>query len=154
MRGSEAMKTWQIRILFDGDCPLCSREIRLLERLDRGRGHICFEDIAASDADADAYGIDAAAAMDRIHGVLPDGEVVEGMAVLRRAYAAVGLGWLLAPTGWPGLRRLADSAYASFARNRLRWTGRPAGCHAGRCSAGGLAPERLGTQHTDPEVPR
>jgi predicted DCC family thiol-disulfide oxidoreductase YuxK len=146
------METCQIRILYDGECPLCSREIQLLRRLDRGCGCVCFEDIAAPEFDAIAFGLDAATAMERIHGVLPDGAIVEGMAVFRRAYAAVGLGWLLAPTAWPGLRGLADWAYATFARNRLRWTGRSAGCAAGRCSTSGSASEHLGTQHTNPEV--
>jgi len=50
--------------------------------------------------------------------------VIEGMEVFRRAYAAVGLGWLLAPSGWPGVGRLFDAAYRWFARNRLRLTGR------------------------------
>jgi predicted DCC family thiol-disulfide oxidoreductase YuxK len=59
--------------------------------------------------------------------------VVEGVEVFRRAYAAVGLGWLLAPTRWPGLRRASDAAYRWFARNRLRLTGRPAPCDAERC---------------------
>jgi predicted DCC family thiol-disulfide oxidoreductase YuxK len=133
------MESCQIRVLYDGECPLCSREIQLLRRLDRGRGRVRFEDIAAPEFDASAFGIDAAAALERIHGVLPDGSVIEGMAVFRRAYAAVGLGWLLAPTAWPGLRRVADWAYASFARNRLRWTGRSAGCEAGRCSTASLS---------------
>ena len=62
--------------------------------------------------------------MARIHGVLPDGTVIEGVEVFRRAYAAVGLGWLIAPTRWPGCRRLTDLAHRIFARNRLRWTGR------------------------------
>ena len=55
---------------------------------------------------------------------------------VRRLYAAAGLGWLLAPTAWPGLRRLADWAYALFARNRLALTGR-SGCTAGSCSRAG-----------------
>jgi predicted DCC family thiol-disulfide oxidoreductase YuxK len=124
---------WAIRVLYDGDCPLCRREIRLLQRLDRGRGRLQFEDIAAADFQPGAYGLDAAASMARIHGVLPDGSVVEGMEVFRRAYAAVGLGWLLAPTRWPGLRGLADRAYRVFARNRLRWTGRASECESGSC---------------------
>jgi predicted DCC family thiol-disulfide oxidoreductase YuxK len=146
------MERCHIRILYDGECPLCRREIQLLRWLDRGRERVCFEDIAAPNFDASAVGIDAAAAMERIHGVLPDGAIVEGMAVFRRAYAAVGLGWLLAPTAWPGLHRLADLAYATFARNRLRWTGRSAGCGPRRCSAGGLAREPLGAHHTNQEV--
>jgi predicted DCC family thiol-disulfide oxidoreductase YuxK len=127
---------WQIRVLYDGDCPLCSREIRFLEKRDRGRGRIQFEDIAEPSFDPGAYGLDARDVMARIHGVLPDGTVIEGVEVFRRAYAAVGLGSLLAPTRWPGLRRLAELAYRIFARNRLRWTGRASACEAGRCQVG------------------
>lgn len=126
---------WQIRVLYDGDCPLCSREIRFLEKRDRGRGRIQFEDIAEPSFDPSAYGLAAGMVMARIHGVLPDGTVIEGVEVFRRAYAAVGLGWLVAPTRWPGLRRLAELAYRVFARNRLRWTGRASDCEVGRCQA-------------------
>lgn len=126
--------TWKIRVLYDGECPLCAREIRALRRLDRGRGRIDLEDIAAEGFDAGRYGLTHQQVMDRIHGVLPDGRVVEGMEVFRRAYGAVGLGWLLAPTRWPGLRQLADAAYRTFARNRLRWTGRDA-CDGEACRA-------------------
>lgn len=129
---------WQIRVLFDGDCPLCSREIRFLKRLDRGRGRIDFEDIADPCFDSGIYGLDTGDVIARIHGVLPDGTVVHGMEVFRRAYAAVGIGWLMAPTGWPGLRRLADLAYRIFARNRLRWTGRSCPCKRGSCEAAGV----------------
>jgi len=125
--------SWEIRILYDGECPLCSREIRFLERRDRESGRIQLEDISRADFDPDTYGLDARQVMARIHGVLPDGSVVEGVEVFRRAYAAVGLGWLLAPTRWPVLRRLADLAYRVFARNRLRWTGRENTCEDGRC---------------------
>jgi predicted DCC family thiol-disulfide oxidoreductase YuxK len=127
---ADANGRWQIRVLYDGDCPLCTREIRLLERRDRGRGRIQFEDIARPSFDPGAYGLDANQVMARIHGVLPDGTVVEGVEVFRRAYGAVGLGWLMAPTRWPGLRSLADLAYRVFARNRLRWTGRACECES------------------------
>jgi len=125
--------SWEIRILYDGECPLCSREIRFLERRDRESGRIQLEDISRADFDPATYGLDARQVMARIHGVLPDGSVVEGVEVFRRAYAAVGLGWLLAPTRWPVLRRLADLAYRVFARHRLRWTGSEKTCEDGRC---------------------
>jgi predicted DCC family thiol-disulfide oxidoreductase YuxK len=54
-----------------------------------------------------------------IHGVFPDGRIVKKVEVFREAYRAIGLGWLLAPTGWPGLRWLADRGYEWFARNRI-----------------------------------
>lgn len=129
---------WQVRVLFDGECPLCSREVDFLRRNDGGRGRIQFEDIADPSFDPERYGVDARSLMARIHAVLPDGELVEGVEVFRRAYAAVGLGWLLAPTSWPGLRGLSDAAYRVFARNRLRLTGRASGdlaegCDSDRC---------------------
>jgi len=131
MRGSS--EGWQIRVLYDADCPLCSREIRLLERMDRGRGRIDFADISVPGFDAARYGLEHADLMARIHGVLPDGSAVEGVEVFRRAYRAVGWGWLVAPTTWPLLRGIADAAYRVFARNRLRWTGREHSCETGSC---------------------
>jgi predicted DCC family thiol-disulfide oxidoreductase YuxK len=112
-------------MLYDGHCPLCVREIRALKRLDRGREKLRLVDIAAPEFDPAPYGRAQDELMARIHGVLEDGTVIEGMEVFRRAYAAVGLGWLLKPTAWPGIRPLADAAYRWFARNRLRITGRP-----------------------------
>jgi predicted DCC family thiol-disulfide oxidoreductase YuxK len=133
-RSNRARETWQIRVLFDGECPLCRREINLLERRDRERGRVEFEDISKPGFDPAAYGLDAEQVMARIHAVLPDGSLVEGLEVFRRVYAAVGLGWLLAPTRWPLLRGVAEAGYRIFARNRLRWTGRADACESGHCT--------------------
>lgn len=89
-------------------------------------------DIAAPEFDAGRYGRTHEEVMGEIHGVLPTGALVTGMEVFRRAYRAVGLGWLLAPTGWPILRPMFDALYRWFARNRLRLTGR--GCSDGSCA--------------------
>jgi predicted DCC family thiol-disulfide oxidoreductase YuxK len=139
---TETTPVWEVRVLYDGECPLCAREIALLRRLDRGRGRIDFEDIAAPEFDARRYGTTQAALMARIHAALPGGGLVEGVEVFRLAYAAVGLGWLVAPTRWPLVRPLADAAYRWFARNRLRMTGRGAACADDRCAvhAEGCAP--------------
>jgi len=126
---------WRIKVLYDGACPLCLREVRFLRGRDQA-GRIAFEDIAAPGFDASAYGLDQATAMARIHGILPNGTRIEGVEVFRQLYAQVGLGWLLAPTRWPGLRPVFDAAYRAFARNRLRLTGRsePA-CTQESCAA-------------------
>jgi predicted DCC family thiol-disulfide oxidoreductase YuxK len=115
---------WRFRVFFDGECPLCSREIEMIRRLDRGRGRVDCIDLSEPDFVAGAYGLEQATIEARIHGQLPDGQIVEGVDVFVHLYDAVGLGWLTAPARWPGLRWLLDRLYLWFARNRLRWTGR------------------------------
>lgn len=128
------MKSPQITVLFDGACPLCQREAELWRWLDGGRGRIVLEDIAAPKFDPAQYGLTHEQAMAEIHGILPCGTLIRGMEVFRRAYGAVGWGWLLAPTAWPLLRPLFDRGYRWFARNRMRLTGRAGDC-GDRCSS-------------------
>ncbi len=125
-----------MELYYDGECRFCSREMAWIESLDRGRGRIGFVDIATPEFDALALGRSQDDLMARIHARLPDGQWVEGMEVFRRAYRAVGLGWLLAPTGWPILRPLFDAGYRWFARNRLWLGGR---CEDDRCALPGAA---------------
>ena len=68
--------------------------------------------------------------MDRIHGRLPEGTLVEGVEVFRRLYATVSFGPLVALTRLPGVTQLLDIAYHAFAKNRLRLTRR---CVDGAC---------------------
>ena len=123
MKAAESPR-WEIRILLDEECPLCAREGRLLERLDAGRGRVDLEDLSAVGFDASKYGLNQADIEARIHGVLPDGSVVEGVEVFSRAYAAVGLNWVSTLAEWRGIRWLLDRLYLVFAKNRLRITGR------------------------------
>ena len=114
---------WQIEVFFDGDCPLCRREIEMLRRRDR-QGHIRCTDIAAEGFDATAYGRTQGEFMDRIQARLADGRWLEGVEVFRHLYTSIGFGWLVALTRLPGVTQLLDWAYDTFARNRLRLTGR------------------------------
>ena len=114
---------FEIEVFYDGGCPLCTREMALLRRLDR-RGRIRFADITAEGFEAGSVGVSPAALMDRIHGRLADGTLVEGVEVFRRVYTAVGYGALVAPTRLPGVAHVLDLAYRLFAKNRLRLTGR------------------------------
>jgi predicted DCC family thiol-disulfide oxidoreductase YuxK len=128
------MNNWRFKLLFDGECPLCRREVRWLQ--DRNRhGHLAFEDICAPGFDPALYHATREELMGVIHGVFPDGRIVKKVEVFRQAYRAIGLGWLLAPTGWPGLRWLADCGYEWFARHRIpigRIFGRK--CDSGVCA--------------------
>ena len=96
------------------------------------------QDTRSRGFDPSRYGLTREQILEQIHGVLPCGEVVHGMEVFRKAYAAVGWGWLVAPTAWPVIRLLCDRAYRWFARNRLRITGRSAKCKEA-CLTGWLA---------------
>lgn len=125
-------ESFAVQVFYDGDCPLCMREIRLLRRLDRTRGRIRFTDIASPGFDAAAWGTTQAALMGHIHGRLPGDRWIRGVEVFRQLYAAVGLGWLVALTRLPGLRHALDVAYEIFARNRLRLTGRR--CEGDACA--------------------
>ena len=131
-------------VFFDGECPLCVREIKMLRRLDRG-ARIRFTDIASPSFDATEVGLPIEALMARIHGRdlrEPDGGLIEGVEVFRRLYAAVGLGPLVRLTRAPGVRHALDRGYDWFAKNRLWLTGREEAaeqsCHDGRCAV----PER------------
>jgi predicted DCC family thiol-disulfide oxidoreductase YuxK len=121
--------SWTVEVFYDGDCPLCMREIRMIMGRDRG-GRIKFTDIAAGGFEPASVGLDRATLMARIHGRLPTGELIEGVEVFRRLYEAVGLGWLVALSRMQGISQLLDAAYRTFARNRLRLTGR---CEGGVC---------------------
>lgn len=118
-------------VFFDGDCPLCRREIAMLRRLDR-RSAIRFTDIAQPGFDPASIGLTRDALMARIHGRTSDGTLVEGVEVFRHLYGAVGFGPLVALSRVPPIAWLLDAGYRWFAKNRLRLTGR---CDDRTCSA-------------------
>jgi predicted DCC family thiol-disulfide oxidoreductase YuxK len=120
---TKAKAIWDIEVFFDGDCPLCRREIAMLRRMDRHH-RILFTDIADEEFSPGTYEKTQSEFMERIHGRLPDGTWVEGVEVFRRLYAAVGLSWIVAVTRLPILSHLLDFGYRFFAKNRLKWTGR------------------------------
>ena len=128
------MNEWHFKLLYDGECPFCLREVRWLQSRNR-RKHLAFEDISSPDFDAARLGLTREKLLGVIHGVFPDGRIVCKVEVFRQAYRAVGLGWLVAPTGWPVARWVFDGLYSLFARYRVR-LGRLFGrsCAAGTCS--------------------
>eukprot|EP00467_Chlorarachnion_reptans_P021160 CAMPEP_0114513006 /NCGR_PEP_ID=MMETSP0109-20121206/15307_1 /TAXON_ID=29199 /ORGANISM="Chlorarachnion reptans, Strain CCCM449" /LENGTH=165 /DNA_ID=CAMNT_0001692785 /DNA_START=318 /DNA_END=815 /DNA_ORIENTATION=+ len=122
----EGKNNVQIRLLYDGDCPLCEREVDMLRRRsDERGGTIDFVDIASKTySPAENKDIDFETAMTKIHGILPNGSVVTDIEAFKKAYEAVGLGWVYAFTQVPPLRVVAEVLYNIWARNRLRVTGR------------------------------
>jgi predicted DCC family thiol-disulfide oxidoreductase YuxK len=120
---------WQVEVFYDGECPLCLREIKMLRWMDR-KHRIRFTDIAEPSFRPADYGKTMQEFMDEIQGRLPDGTWVIGVEVFRQLYSAVGLRPLVGLTRLPGVSHGLDLGYRVFAKNRLRLTGR---CSAGVC---------------------
>lgn len=119
----------QIEVFFDGDCPLCKREMGLMQRLDKRR-QIRFTDISAPEFHADHFGLTFDDFMAEIRGRLPDGTMIQGVEVFRQLYVALGWRWLASLSRLPVVSHGLDFGYRIFARNRLRLTGR---CAGGAC---------------------
>jgi predicted DCC family thiol-disulfide oxidoreductase YuxK len=117
---------WKIKLLYDGECPLCLREVNFLTKQDAGRGLIIFVDIAEENySPQENGGVSFEAGMGRIHALLPDGTILKNVEVFRRVYETLGIGWVYAATKLPGIGFLVDILYGIWADWRLTLTGRP-----------------------------
>jgi len=89
---TERKPSWEIRMLYDGDCPLCMREVNMLRRRDQDNGKIDFVDIAAPNySQSDNQNISYEQAMGRIHAILPSGEVIRDVEVFKKLYEVSAL---------------------------------------------------------------
>ncbi|MEO1005749.1 MAG: DUF393 domain-containing protein [Cyanobacteria bacterium J06638_38] len=121
-----AKRSWKIKLLYDGECPLCVKEVNFLTKKDAGQGIIKFVDISSLDYDPqDNNGIEFATAMGRIHAILADGTIIRDVEVFRQAYESLGMGWIYAITKIPIIGAIADLLYGIWADWRLKITGRP-----------------------------
>lgn len=104
----------KLQIWFDGNCPLCLREIALMRRLD-WHGVIAFTDVAQPDA---VCPIDRQALLARFHAS-EDGVILSGAAAFAAMWRAIPL---LKPLGWAARNRVVLAAleglYLRFLRVR------------------------------------
>ena len=114
---------YAIEMFYDGECPLCMRETRLLQRMDRDQ-RLRFTNIAAAKFDPGSVGKSRYELMAEIHGRIPDGSWVTGVEVFRRLYSAVGFGPIVWLTRLPIIKQCLNLGYYFFAKYRLRLTGR------------------------------
>lgn len=106
------------RLLYDGACPVCRREILWLSR--RRPDAIEPVDTSAPGFYAADFGLETQQVDTALYGIRPDGGVTVGMDSLREAYRLGGLGWMVAWTDWWPARPVFDALYRGFARNRMR----------------------------------
>lgn len=107
-----------IEIYYDGRCRLCCAQRDRVRRRDPEGRSVRFVDIHDPDVDATELGRTPEQLRARMHARLADGRIVEGMEAVRATARALGRGWLLSPTGWPGLRWVFDRLYDVLARRR------------------------------------
>lgn len=103
-----------LEVWFDGDCPLCRREIAVMRRLDR-RGAIAFIDVADGQGSCP---IDRAELLARFHA-REDGVMVSGAAAFAAMWRAIPV---LRPFGLaarnPTVLGLLERLYRGFLRIR------------------------------------
>ena len=128
------MTAYPLTVFFDGACPICDREIALMKRLDRRR-QLEFCDFSSQEYNAASSGFAAEDLGTVIHARWSDGSVITGVEVFRAMWEAVGLGFLARLSRLSLVEPLVLTAYAWFARNRLRLTGRLPPCPGGACDS-------------------
>lgn len=117
---------WKVKMLYDGDCPLCMREVNMLKERNKNYNAINFVDISSDDySPKDHQGLDYETAMGKIHAIMSDGTIVTNVEAFRKLYEAVGLGWVYAITRYEPVATIADAVYGVWAKYRLQVTGRP-----------------------------
>ncbi|XP_047959759.1 uncharacterized protein At5g50100, chloroplastic-like isoform X2 [Salvia hispanica] len=119
-------ENWKVKMLYDGECPLCMREVNMLRERNEGYRTIKFVDISSDEySPEDNQGLDYETVMGRIHAIQSDGAVVKDVEAFRKLYEAVGLGWVYAITKYEPIASIADAVYGVWAKYRLQVTGRP-----------------------------
>lgn len=121
------MSKW--RLIYDGDCGFCRRQIERVDRLDAGN-LIEFEPF--QEADLAHHGISLAEAQEAMQLVSPGGNVWQGAESAREIFRLLPrtrpLAWLFK---LPGVMFVAERIYRFIARRRHRFGCDSEVCHRG-----------------------
>ena len=117
-------------VLYNAECPICSREVDLYRREAEARGApLRFEPL--TEGAPERHGLTPDEAARRLH-VVRGGEVLSGVEAFRALWAALPrTAWLARATGLPGVRPVVELLYDRVAapllyathRRRLRRSG-------------------------------
>lgn len=132
------LPAWPLTLYYDGDCPLCAREIAALRRrADPQRLQLV--DIAAPGFASAPDEPERATLQARLHARFADGQWVSGLDATYWSWRAAGFERLALLLRWHWLRRLLEPGYRLFCRLRphLDWLPHPDGaarCRDGQCA--------------------
>ena len=108
-------------VYFDGDCPICSREIATYRR-SRGGETIDWIDASHCEAAALSGDLDRAAALQRFHVRGPDGTLISGAAAFVEIWKRLpAFSRLARLCSGPRVLAILDALYGGFLRLRRLW---------------------------------
>jgi predicted DCC family thiol-disulfide oxidoreductase YuxK len=105
-----------LTVFYDGDCPICSREMWLLQRRPNAE-RIFFVDYRQQDLSS--WSLTKVALDLEIHAINQAGVVLKGIDVFSELYRILGFRFIPNLLETPVLRPLFKLAYRIFAKNRL-----------------------------------
>ncbi|MCV2351254.1 thiol-disulfide oxidoreductase DCC family protein [Paucibacter sp. Y2R2-4] len=115
-----------LKVLYDGACPLCRREIGLYQGLCAQQA-VDYADVSQASTPLPP-GATQAQLMARFHVQTADGRLLQGAAAFLALWALLpGWRWLARLGALPGVARLMEWAYVGFLRCRpalQRWARR------------------------------
>ncbi len=110
-----------LTVLYDGDCPLCRREIAHAKGLAdrRSDSALCFVDISCAGDGDHRFAADRAALLARFHVQRADGSRLDGAAAFVAMWGRLpGWRWLARLARIPGVLPIMELAYRNFLRVR------------------------------------
>lgn len=127
MNNNQPQDVYPLTVFFDGQCPLCRREIAHYKKIDRFN-HLQPQDIAAPDFRAADFGLDEKRVNEVMHARTANGTLYTEVAAFRAIWRAMPPTLLTRLPEYflrlPGMMIPATWAYRLFAKNRYRLTGR------------------------------
>jgi len=117
-----------VTLFWDGGCPLCRREIALLQSMDVER-NVEWVDIDADASRLAPLNVTRAQALGFMHAVDRHGALQVGVPAFLAIWEQLPRWWILVPLirHVPLAMPILDRAYAAWAKHRLRITGRSLG---------------------------
>ena len=108
-------------VLYDGQCPLCQRSVRILRRLDWFHKLTCKDARQEENVPALNPPLDFTRLMAEMHVVTPKQRVFSGFGAFRWMAWRLPALWLVAPLLYlPGIPAIGQKIYFWVARNRFR----------------------------------
>ncbi len=108
-------------LYYDGNCPLCMNEMKVLTRLKNDALNLI--NIHEITADSPAFVIDKSEMLSILHLQTENGIWLKGLDATVRAWRHTFIGRLFTPLRWPLISKIADAVYYRWAEKRA--------CHLG-----------------------